>query len=85
MGPLSILNLEKLFQHRPYLLPGRLFETRRLGEYGVFIGQSAPAPKVKQQQKIGTVLLGAQVHRIGQVVANIDRHPNVGLACVQSL
>jgi hypothetical protein len=40
---------------------------------------------MEEQQKIGPMLFRAQVHGIGQIIANEDRHPYVGLPCAQSL
>jgi hypothetical protein len=31
------------------------------------------------------MLFRTQVHGVGEIVANEDRHPDVGLACAQSL
>jgi hypothetical protein len=40
---------------------------------------------VEEQQEIRAMLLSAQVHGVGEIVANEDRHPYVGLAYAQSL
>jgi hypothetical protein len=40
---------------------------------------------MEKQQKISTMLFCAQVHGVGEIVANEDRHPDVGLARAQSL
>jgi hypothetical protein len=40
---------------------------------------------VKQQQQVSAMLFRAQVHGIGKVVADIDRHPDIGLAHAQGL
>jgi hypothetical protein len=40
---------------------------------------------MEEQQEIGPMLLCAQVHGVGEIVADEDRHPYVGLARAQSL
>lgn len=83
--PLALLDIEEVGQHLAVFAPGFIRQSCDVGEHGVVIGQSAPAPQVKQQQQIGSVLFCAQVHCIGEVIADVDRHPDVGLTCDQSL
>jgi hypothetical protein len=40
---------------------------------------------MEEQQEISTMLFCTQVHGVGEIVANKNRHPYVGLACAQSL
>jgi hypothetical protein len=40
---------------------------------------------VEKQQKISPMLFRIQVHGIGQVISDEDRHPDVGLDHAQSL
>jgi hypothetical protein len=40
---------------------------------------------MEEKQKIRAMLFRAQVHGVGEVITDEDRHPDVGLACTQSL
>ena len=85
MAPKPVVNLEEFRQHRPGLAPGCAGKPGDLRQRPVIVVQTPTAPQMEQQQEIGPMLFCTQVHGVGQIVANEDRHPYVGLAHAQSL
>ena len=85
MAPEPLVNLEEVRQHRPGLGPGCAAKPGDLCQRAVIVVQTSAAPQMEQQQEIGAMLLCAQVHGVGEIVADEDRHPDVGLARAQSL
>ena len=79
MAPDTFMDLEEGGQYGPVLFPGMRAQPGNLCQGARMIGQGATAPQVKQQQQIRAVLFGAQVHRIGEIIADIHRHPDIGL------
>ncbi len=77
MPPLFILDLEELRQHWPCVAPGARVEPGDLSQHSVIVGEGSAAPEVKNQQEVGAVLFGGEVHGIGEVIADINRHPEV--------
>lgn len=46
------------------------------------VGQPpSPIPACHQQEKIAPVLIPRQMHRLSQIVGDVERHPCVGLTC----
>ena len=85
MAPEPVVNLEEFRKHRTRLAPGCPVKPGDLRQRGVIVVQAPAAPQMEQQQEIGTMLFCAQVHGVGEIVADEDRHPDVGLARAQSL
>ena len=85
MPPEPIVDLEEFRQHRPGLAPGCAGKPGDLRQCAVIVMQTPTPPQMEEQQEIGAMLFRAQVHGIGEIIANEDRHPYVGLACAQGL
>ena len=83
MAPNAFMDLEERGQHRPVLFPGMWAQPGNLCQGARMVGQRATAPQVKQQQQVRAMLFRAQVHGIGEVIADIHRHPDIGLTCGQ--
>jgi hypothetical protein len=85
MAPKPVMNLEEFRQYRPGLAPRIPAQPGYLCQRSIIVGQGAAAPQMKEQQEIGAMLFCTQMHGVGEIVANEDRHPDVGLPRAQSL
>lgn len=55
--------------------PGIERKASNSSEFGVVVGQlSIVRPTRKNQQQIGSMLLGCKVLRIAQIIADVERH-----------
>lgn len=77
MHPRFPVVVEKLVQRLFNVRPTLVGKPRNPGQSG-FRNSPSRLPVVEYQQQVGTVLLGCEVHRVGQVVGNVELHVRQG-------
>lgn len=76
--PVAVADLEEPADAFPHAFPFPRLRSADAGKLPVIINQRpALAPIGEDQQQVGSMLSGSQMHGVGEVVADIDWHPRI--------